>query len=110
MTPVASAPLRSFSFGGGVQSTAALVLAAQGRIDYRTFVFANVGEDSENPGTITYVEKHTRPYAEAHGLTLIELDRVKRDGSTEVVDNGLIITVPSIRCLVQLPYLSFQAA
>lgn len=85
MTAETAAPLRSFSFGGGVQSTAALVLAAQGRIDYRTFVFANVGEDSENPGTITYVEKHARPYAEAHGLTLIELDRIKRDGSTETL-------------------------
>ncbi|WP_254897837.1 hypothetical protein [Kitasatospora sp. NA04385] len=43
-TPTQQAPvIRSFSFGGGVQSTAALVLAAQGRIDYRTFLFANVG-------------------------------------------------------------------
>lgn len=85
MTAATSAALRSFSFGGGVQSTAALVLAAQGRIDYQTFVFANVGEDSENPGTITYIEKHAQPYAEAHGLTLIELDRIKRDGSTETL-------------------------
>lgn len=41
--------LRVFSYGGGVQSTAALVLAAQGRIDFPAFVFANVGEDSEHP-------------------------------------------------------------
>jgi len=49
--------LKAFSFGGGVQSTAALVLAAQGRIDYHTFLFCNVGEDSENPDTLTYVQE-----------------------------------------------------
>jgi hypothetical protein len=41
--------LRTFSYGGGWQSTAALVLAAQGRLDYRVFVFANVRDDSEYP-------------------------------------------------------------
>lgn len=41
--------LRVFSFGGGVQSTAALVLAAQGEIDFTAFIFANVGADSEHP-------------------------------------------------------------
>ena len=30
--------LRVFSYGGGVQSTAALVLAAQGKIDFRVFL------------------------------------------------------------------------
>jgi hypothetical protein len=39
---------RVVSYGGGVQSNALLVLAAQGRIDYRTFLFANVGDDSEH--------------------------------------------------------------
>lgn len=38
--------LKAFSFDGGVQSTAALVLAAQGKPDYRTFLFCNVGDDS----------------------------------------------------------------
>ena len=37
--------LKVFSYGGGVQSTAALVLAAQGKIDYQTFLFCNVGAD-----------------------------------------------------------------
>jgi hypothetical protein len=31
--------IRVFSYGGGVQSTAALVLAAQGVIDYHTFLW-----------------------------------------------------------------------
>lgn len=55
--------LRSFSFGGGWQSTAALVLAARGVIDFRTFLFANVGDDSENPETIEYVHQHAMPFA-----------------------------------------------
>ena len=60
--------LKVFSYGGGVQSTAALVLAAQGRIDYQTFLFCNVGADSENPETLEYVEQVARPFAARHGL------------------------------------------
>lgn len=45
--------IRAFSYGGGVQSTAALVLAAQGIIDYPLFLFSNVGDDSEHPGTLS---------------------------------------------------------
>lgn len=77
--------LRTFSYGGGVQSTAALVLAAQGRIDYPTFLFCNVGDDSEHPATITYVEEVAKPYAAAHGIDLIELRRVKRTGQEETL-------------------------
>jgi hypothetical protein len=61
---------RYFSFGGGVQSTAALVLAARGALDYDRFWFANVGDDSENPDTIVYVREIAMPYAAAHGLEL----------------------------------------
>ena len=39
--------LRSFSYGGGVQSTAALVLACRREIDFPLFIFANTGDDSE---------------------------------------------------------------
>lgn len=78
-------PLATFSFGGGVQSVACLVLAATGRIDYRTFLFANVGDDSEHPGTLTYLQQHAKPYAAAHGLALIELHRVRRDGTRETL-------------------------
>ena len=53
--------LRSISYGGGVQSTALLVLAAQKRIDFRTFLMANVGDDSENPGTLRYLEEYAKP-------------------------------------------------
>jgi hypothetical protein len=59
-----------FSFGGGVQSTAVLVLAATHRVDCAFFVFANVGEDSENPATLRYMEEHSEPYAAQHGIVL----------------------------------------
>jgi hypothetical protein len=77
--------LKAFSFGGGVQSTAALVLAAQGRIDYRTFLFCNVGQDSENPDTLAYVQQVALPFAHRQGLNLIELRKVRRDGSPDSV-------------------------
>jgi hypothetical protein len=70
--------LKSFSFGGGVQSTAALVLAARGELDYRLFLMANVGDDSENPATLAYLNRHAIPYARAHGIELVVLDRVMK--------------------------------
>ncbi len=73
-----------FSYGGGVQSTAALVLAAQGKIDYRTFLFCNVGDDSENPATLRYIRDVAAPYASANGIELIELHKT-RFGEPETV-------------------------
>lgn len=72
--------MRAFSFGGGQQSVAALVLAAQGEIDFRLFLFANVGDDSEQPETLKYVEEHAKPYADKHGIELVELRRIGRSG------------------------------
>src|SRR5579875_2941517 len=69
--------LKVISYGGGVQSTALLVLAAQAKIDFRTFLFCNVGDDSENPETLEYVRTVAMPYAQASGLDLIELQRTR---------------------------------
>lgn len=77
--------LRAFSYGGGWQSNAALVLAAEGRIDYRRFVFCNVGDDSENPGTLEYIEKYAKPYAERHGLEFVELRKIRRNGEPDTI-------------------------
>lgn len=63
--------IRAFSFGGGVQSTAALVLAARGEIAFPVFIFADVGDDSEHPDTLVYVRDHAAPYAERHGIKLV---------------------------------------
>lgn len=69
-----------FSYGGGQQSNAALALAAQGVIPFRTFVFANVGGDSEQPETLRYIEEHAKPFAAKHGLEIVELSRIGRSG------------------------------
>ena len=68
------------SYGGGVQSTSLLVLAAQGKIDCKTFLFCNVGNDSEHPATLKYVHEIAMPYAEKHGIALIELQRTWQKG------------------------------
>lgn len=77
--------LRVFSYGGGVQSTAALVLAAQGKIDFRTFLFCNVGEDSEDPLTLQYFREYAQPFAAQHGIELFELERITRKGQRETL-------------------------
>lgn len=89
--------VRVVSYGGGVQSTAMLVLAATGRIDFRTFLFANVGDDSEHSATLAYVHDVAMPYAAEHGIELHELHRTRRDGSTETLYGRL--TKPGSRSL-----------
>lgn len=77
--------IRVISYGGGVQSTALLVLAARRRIDFPVFLMANVGDDSEDPRTLDYVREVAMPYAERHDIELHLLDRIKRDGSIETL-------------------------
>ena len=83
--------LMTFSFGGGRQSMAALVLASRGvpELIGRTFLFSNVGEDSEKPQTLEYVETIARPFAIKNGIELHELRRVGRRGKRK----GEVITI-----------------
>lgn len=77
--------MKAISFGGGAQSMGLMVLAARRQIPHRTFLFANVGEDSEDPRTLDYVERVAAPYARANGLDLHVLDRVTRSGRRETL-------------------------
>jgi hypothetical protein len=79
--------LSVISYGGGVQSTAMLVLAATGRLGHQidAALFANVGDDSEHPATLDYVRDVAVPWAAERGLPVHELQRVKRDGTTETL-------------------------
>lgn len=72
--------LRVFSSGAGVQSIAALILSARGEIDYPIHLFSNVGDDSEHPATLRYVNEVAKPYAERHGIRFIELRKVMASG------------------------------
>ena len=71
--------IRAISYGGGVQSTALVVLAAQGTIDFPLALFANVGEQSE-PWTIRYVHETVVPWAAERGVEVCEVRRRFADG------------------------------
>lgn len=73
--------VRTVSYGGGVQSTALLVLAARNEIPHRLMVFANVGDRAENPETIAYFRDHARPFAAEHGIKLVQRRWVDRHGN-----------------------------
>lgn len=68
--------IRAAAYGGGVQSNAILVLTATGVLQHDVFLFANVGDDSEDPLTLMYVRDVAIPYAKEHGLDIEILDRV----------------------------------
>lgn len=57
--------LSVISYGGGVQSTAMMVLAAQGELAVDAMLFANVGNDSERKATLNYVRDVAIPFADA---------------------------------------------
>jgi hypothetical protein len=59
---------------------AALALSAQDVLPYTHFIFANVGADSENPDTLRYIDAVAKPYAQAHGLHIVEVRRILRSG------------------------------
>lgn len=88
--------LRTISYGGGVQSTALLVLAAQGKLDdiiggpVDAALFSNVGDDSEHPATLEYVRNVATPWAAERGIKVHELRRIKRDGSEETLMGRLM--------------------
>jgi PP-loop superfamily ATP-utilizing enzyme len=84
--------LTTISYGGGVQSTAMLVLAAQGRLGYEidAALFANVGEKAEHPETLRYVREIAAPFAQQHGIALHELHRRDREGNVKDLYEHLI--------------------
>lgn len=92
-----------FSSGGGVQSTACLVLAAQGRIPYRTFIFSNVGNKAESPATIRYIEEVSKPYAKRHGIEWVDVAWVDRHGKQRDLYDDLIEQQRSINIPAFMP-------
>jgi hypothetical protein len=94
--------VRIFSYGGGVQSTAVLVLASQGKVQYDHFLFANVGEDSEHPDTLEYFKNVAMPFAEQHKLDLQEV-RKYRKGEIETVRSRIFSTAKSVPIPMKMP-------
>ncbi|HEX5120468.1 MAG TPA: phosphoadenosine phosphosulfate reductase [Pseudonocardiaceae bacterium] len=85
MTTTNMTGLSVIAYGGGVQSTAMLVLAATGRLTIDAALFANVGDDSEHPATLRYVREIAIPWAADRGVSVHMLDRVRRDGTPETL-------------------------
>lgn len=78
--------MRIISYGGGVQSTALLVLAVQGKLGpIDAALFANVGDDSENPATLRYIEQYSLPLGMCGGVPVHVLSRVTRKGTVETL-------------------------
>lgn len=92
-----------FSCGGGVQSTACLVLAAQGKIPYKTFIFANVGDKAESPKTIDYINHVLKPFAKEHDIDWVEVAWVDRNGRQRDLLDNLYEQKRSINIPVYMP-------
>jgi hypothetical protein len=84
--------MKVISYGGGVQSTALVVLAVRGKIAADVALFANVGDDSEHPATLRYVRDVAQLWATEHGFPIHELRREQRDGTTETLRQALART------------------
>jgi len=63
--------------GAGVNSTALLVLKAQGKVDFDLAIFADTG--GENPKTYRYIEEVIKPYCDQHRIKLV---MVRKEGLT----------------------------
>lgn len=83
--------VRTISYGGGVQSTALLVLATEGKLrdimggEIDAALFSNTGDDSEHPATLEFVRNVATPWAAERGLTIHELNRTTKDGEIETL-------------------------
>lgn len=87
------------SHGGGRQTIAMLVLRARGEIPHNLFLFANVGERSENPDTLAYHREIAMPYAKKHGIELREIGWIDRSGRRRDLYDDLLrqensLTIP----------------
>lgn len=102
--------LRIISYGGGVQSTALVVMAALrdprledvmgGPVD--AAVMANVGDDSEHPDALRWVRDVVKPWADERHFPVHEVERVRRDGTTETLLQKLHRTERSVDIPVRM--------
>ena len=85
-------PIRAISYGGGVQSTALIVLAATGVIDADVALMSNVGDDSELPQTLSYVREVIQPWASDRGFPVHLLNAMRHGKETtlfqEITNEG----------------------
>ena len=92
-----------FSCGGGVQSTACLILAAQKKIPYETFIFSNVGDKAESPATIKYINDVLKPYAAKNNIKWVDVGWVDRSGRQRDLYEELLKQERSINIPAYMP-------
>ena len=61
------------SFGAGVQTTAMLIMLAQGKIHADAVIFADTG--AEHPETYDYIERYDKPLCEKMGIPFLTVRR-----------------------------------
>ena len=86
MSSESGVQMKIISYGGGVQSTAMIVLATQGKIEADVALFSNVGDDSEHPKTLRFVREIMIPWAAERGFRVEELTPHKRGEPTSLVN------------------------
>jgi hypothetical protein len=98
------APYRMFSSGWGVQSMAVMILQSQGKLNqpYDEYVWANVGDDSENPATIKYYHDVVIPFAAKHNIKLVERQKL-RFGQPDTVYEATVRDNSSIPIPIVFP-------
>lgn len=78
--------MKIISYGGGVQSTAMIVLAVDGKIpNVDLALYSNVGDDSEHPETNQYVREIMQPWAAQRGFLVVETQRKLKTGETQTL-------------------------
>lgn len=83
--------MRIISYGGGVQSTAMVIMAATRHAQFEAAcggpvdaaVMSNVGDDSEHPETIDYVKNVIQPWAATLNFPVFVIQKTTKDGSIE---------------------------
>ena len=90
--------MRIISYGGGVQSTAMVIMAATRNPEFEAAcggpidaaLFSNVGDDSEHPATLDYVRNVIQPWAAEHGLPVEILTRQDKNGNDRTLYGDMI--------------------
>jgi hypothetical protein len=81
--------LTVLSLGAGVNSTALIVLKAQGKIDFDFAIMAQTGD--EHPKTDKYITEHLTPYCKKHGIELVFVKNEKYDSLKKYCESKKII-------------------
>jgi hypothetical protein len=82
--------IKILSLGAGVNSTALLVLKAQGKVDYDLAVFADTG--GENPETYQYIEEVIKPFCAKHQIALAFVKRPGANLYDDSIEHKIIPT------------------